>query len=58
MTWQVAKKIEEEEMKEKKINMCIPTDLYTKEEFRKWCEKHNYTMSKYIRNHIEQVCGL
>ena len=53
-----SKKIEEEEMKEKKINMCIPTDLYTKEEFRKWCEKHNYTMSKYIRNHIEQVCGL
>tara|TARA_B100000941_G_C28097631_1_gene346725 strand:- start:187 stop:363 length:177 start_codon:yes stop_codon:yes gene_type:complete len=58
MTWQVIKDIEIEEMKKKKINMCIPTDTYTKEKFKEWCNKNNYTMTKYIRNHIEQVCGL
>jgi len=58
MTWQLAKEIEIEEMRKKKINMCLPTDEYTKNMFKEWCEKRNYTMSKYLRNHIEQVCGL
>ena len=58
MTWQVAKEIEIEEMRKNKINMCLPTDEYTKKMFKEWCEKRNYTMSKYLRNHIEQVCGL
>ena len=61
-TWQVAKEIEDERLKEEQsqeqIKMSVPTDLYTKEKFKEWCEKNNYTMSKYIRNHMKQVCGL
>ena len=51
-------KDEIEKMKQKKINMCLPTDEYTKKMFKEWCEERNYTMSKYLRNHIKQVCGL
>ena len=46
--------------KEKEIDtaICLTMDMFTKNEFKQWCENNNYSMAKYLRNHVKQVAGI
>ena len=46
--------------KEKEIDtaICLTMDMFTKNEFKQWCENNNYSMTKYLRNHVKQVAGI
>ena len=38
--------------------ICLTMDMFTKNEFKQWCENNNYSMTKYLRNHVKQVAGI